>query len=156
MTSDVIDLTPRPTAPTRRPRTWLILALIVAAVVALLAQGMLTSLNYFKTVDEVYQSKVAIGTQEIRLEGLVAKGSIARSSTGADFVVTGSHGRRVSVNAVGTPPQLFRANIPVVVVGHFRNAHSFNFYATQIMVKHTANYTAAHPDRVKAPDGTSR
>jgi hypothetical protein len=31
-----------------------------------------------------------------------------------------------------------------------------DFEGTQIMVKHSASYIAAHPNRVKAPNGTSR
>jgi cytochrome c-type biogenesis protein CcmE len=62
----------------------------------------------------------------------------------------------VSVVAHGTPPQLFQANVPVVVAGHFTSATSDVFDGTQILVKHTASYIAQHPTRVKAPNGTTR
>ena len=158
MTEASTDLTPvAPPAPARtRRRTVVVLGLVVVAVLALLSQGLLHSLNYFMTVDEAWSQRAQLGTKEIRLEGLVAHHSVTRTSRGADFVVRGSHDRRVHVVEVGAPPQLFRAGIPVVVVGHFESATSDVFRANQIMVKHSSSYIAQHPNRVKAPDGTKR
>lgn len=132
------------------------LVVLALAIGVLLSQGLLHSLNYFKTVDEVFASRAAVGTEVIRLEGLVAPRSITRTSSGASFWVTGSRGHRVFVEAHGTPPQLFQADIPVVVVGHFTTATSYVFDGSQIMVKHTASYSAQYPNRVKAPNGTHR
>jgi cytochrome c-type biogenesis protein CcmE len=129
---------------------------LVLAVLALLSQGILHSLNYFETVDQALGQRAKIGTEVIRLEGVVKPGSIERTSSGASFVLTGTGDHQVVVNAHGSPPELFQANIPVVVVGHFDTATSPDFYGTQIMVKHTATYIAAHPKRVKAPNGTTR
>ena len=53
----------------------------------------------------------------------------------------------------GNPPQLFQPNIPVVVVGHFVGA---TFVSNQIIVDHTAQYVAKYPNRVRAPNGTTR
>jgi cytochrome c-type biogenesis protein CcmE len=89
------------------------------------------------------------------LEGVVKPHTIDRTSRGASFVMTGGD-KEVFVNATGSPPQLFQANIPVVVEGHFTSETSDNFVATQILVKHTATYIAKHPNRVKAPNGTVR
>jgi cytochrome c-type biogenesis protein CcmE len=133
-----------------------VLLLLVAAVGILLAQGLLGSLNFFKTVDEAVAQRHELGTREFRLEGMVKKHSVTRTSRGADFVMTGSSHHAITVHEVGAPPQLFRANIPVVVVGHFASESSNLFLAHQIMVKHSASYIAAHPGRVKAPDGTKR
>jgi cytochrome c-type biogenesis protein CcmE len=133
-----------------------VLAVLVIAVVALLSQGILHSLNYFETVDQALAHRAKIGTEVIRLEGVVKPGSIERTSKGASFVLSGAEDRQVFVDAHGSPPQLFQADIPVVVVGHFTSATSLDFDGSQIMVKHTATYIAAHPGRVKAPNGTSR
>ena len=59
----------------------------------------------------------------------------------------------VPVDNSGSPPQLFQPNIPVIAVGHFSGG---TFVSDQIMVKHSANYIAAHPGRVTAPNGTKR
>ena len=153
--SELSPVAPPPTASRSRRRSILVLAVLALAIVALLSQGLLHNLNYFKTVDEVLASRESIGASVIRLEGVVAPHSIRRSNVGADFIVTGSKGS-IPVDAVGTPPQLFQANIPVVVVGHFASASSTTFLGTSIMVKHTASYIAQYPNRVKAPNGTVR
>ncbi len=134
----------------------LVLGALVLAIIALLSQGILHSLNYFETVDQALAQRAKVGTEVIRLEGVVKPGSIERTSKGASFVLTGSKDRRVFVDAHGSPPELFQADIPVVVVGHFTSVTSLDFDGTQIMVKHTATYIAAHPKRVKAPNGTTR
>jgi cytochrome c-type biogenesis protein CcmE len=133
-----------------------VLVVLVLAILALLSQGILHSLNYFETVNEALGHRAKIGTEVIRLEGVVEPGSISRSANGASFVLTGSKDRRIYVASHGSPPQLFQANIPVVVVGHFVSSTSMHFDGSQIMVKHTANYIAAHPSRVKAPNGSTR
>jgi cytochrome c-type biogenesis protein CcmE len=132
-----------------------VLAILAAAILALLSQGILDSLNYFETIDQAMHARVTLGTKTIRLEGIVKAHTIDRTSTGASFWMKGG-GKEVFVDAHGSPPQLFQANIPVVVVGHFTSATSDTFYGTQILVKHTASYIAAHPKRVRAPNGTTR
>ncbi len=150
-----LDLTPvSPTPRKRSRRTWVVLALLVLVIAVMLSQGMLQSLNYFKTVSEVYQDRTSIGTREVRLEGMVVKGTVERTSQGATFSIRGSKTELVTVTAVGTPPQLFRAGIPVVVVGSFTSATSYSFRANQIMVKHSAEYIEKNPGRVKGSDGT--
>lgn len=143
---------PAPARRRHRLRILAVFAVLAAAVAYLLVEGLGSSLDYFDTVGQAYTHKAAIGTGTIRLEGLVADGSVRRTAHGADFVVTGG-GHRVIVHATGSPPQLFQPGIPVVVVGHFAGAGSFLFLSDQIMVKHTASYIAQHPDRVRAPDG---
>ena len=153
------DLTPVAAPPARRAgrrRAWVVLAVLVAAVLALLSQGLLHSLNYFETVDQAMAARAKLGTSEFRLEGVVVAGTIERTATGADFWVRGGRGERVFVRAVGSPPQLFQSDIPVVVQGHFTSPTSDTFRADQILVKHTASYIAQHPSRVRAPNGTVR
>jgi cytochrome c-type biogenesis protein CcmE len=164
-----LDLTPvaPPASPGRsRRRTILVLGVLAehqnrapatpAAVLALLSQGLLHSLNYFDTVDQVLARRHSIGTGEVRLEGVVKAHSIVRTSSGASFWLTGSGSNQIYVVERGTPPQLFQDNIPAVVVGHFASKRSLTFEGTQIMVKHTASYIAQHPSRVKAPNGSVR
>lgn len=133
-----------------------VIAVLVLVVVVLLSQGLLKSLNYFETVDQALGQRSSLGTKVIRLEGVVEPGTIERTNAGASFTLTGSGSHHVFVTAQGSPPQLFQADIPVVVVGHFLSATSLDFAGTQIMVKHSSTYIAAHPNRVKAPNGTSR
>lgn len=136
-------------------RLALVGAVLLGAFVFLLAEGIGNSLNYYETVDQALAHKSSLGTSSIRLEGLVDKGSVHKTATGARFVVSGSAGK-VVVDNHGTPPQLFQPDIPVIVVGHFSSSRSDVFVSNQIMVKHSANYIAAHPSRVRAPNGTVR
>ena len=153
-----LDLTPVDAPPSKRRgrgRTIGVLVALALAVLALLSQGLLHSLNYFETIPQAMHARAKLGTATIRLEGVVKPHTISRTSSGASFEMTGG-GKTVLVNAKGSPPQLFQANIPVVVVGHFTSSTSDTFSCTQIMVKHTASYIASHPKRVKAPNGTVR
>jgi cytochrome c-type biogenesis protein CcmE len=157
--ADVADLSPVAVPALKRRgrrRTIGVLVVLAAAVLALLSQGLLHSLNYFDTVDQAMKARASLGTSTLRLEGVVKPHTIDRTSSGASFWITGGHGEEVFVTAHGSPPQLFQANIPVVVEGHFTSATSNDFYGTQILVKHTASYIAAHPTRVKAPNGSVR
>jgi len=133
-----------------------VLVVLALAILALLSQGILHSLNYFETVDQVLAKRASFGTETMRLEGVVKPGTITRTSSGASFTLEGSGAKEVYVDAHGSPPQLFQADIPVVVVGHFTSATSLTFDGTQILVKHTASYIAEHPQRVRAPNGTTR
>jgi cytochrome c-type biogenesis protein CcmE len=158
VTEDTFDLSPVAAPPAKRRgrgRTIGVLAILAIAVLALLSQGLLHSLNYFETLDQAMNSRAKLGTETFRLEGVVKPHTIDRTSHGASFWMTGGK-KEVFVNATGSPPQLFQANIPVVVEGHFTSVTSDTFVATQILVKHTSTYIAQHPKRVKAPNGTVR
>lgn len=135
-----------------RVRLLVVFALLVAATTYLLVEGLGSSLDYFDTVAQAFAHKPEIGTSVIRLEGLVVPGSVHRTARGARFEVSGG-GHRVVVRNIGSPPQLFQPDIPVVVVGHFTSPGSDVFVSNQIMVKHSATYVAAHPTRVRAPNG---
>jgi len=153
---DLAPVAPPKSTSSSRRRTIGVLVVLAIAVLALLSQGLLHSLNYFDTVDQVLASRAKIATSTIRLEGVVKAHTIVRTSSGASFWITGSGTNEVYVISHGTPPQLFQADIPVVVVGHFSSKTSLTFEGTQIMVKHSASYIAQHPTRVKAPNGSVR
>ena len=129
------------------------LCVLALAILALLSQGLLHSLNYFETVNQVLAKRASFGTEVMRLEGVVKPGTIDRTSNGASFVLEGSGHNHVFVDAHGSPPELFQADIPVVVVGHFAGS---SFVSDQLIVDHTAQYVQAHPNRVRAPNGTTR
>jgi cytochrome c-type biogenesis protein CcmE len=141
-------------APRRRrtKRLWLVFGLLAAAFVFLLVEGLGSSLNFYDTIDQAYAHRGTIGTSTFNLEGDVVPGTIHPTATGTDFEISEGH-RTVVVDNTGSPPQLFQINIPVVVVGHFTLPNSNEFVSHQIMVKHSANYIAAHPNRVKGKNG---
>ncbi len=141
------------TPPPRRKRLrYLVVAGVFAGAVAFLVSRMGGSLNYFETVDQAVAHRASLGGQTFRLEGLVEPGTVKRTAHGVDFVAAGTKDR-VAVADTGNPPQLFQPDIPVVVVGHFAGA---TFVANQIIVDHNATYIEKHPNRVRAPNGTTR
>jgi cytochrome c-type biogenesis protein CcmE len=145
--------------PRRRRRTsrrvLVVFALLIVAFVFLLIEGLGSSLNYFDTVDQAYAHRATLGTTTFRLEGTVDAGTIHPTATGTNFDISeGAH--VVHVANTGTPPQLFQASIPVVVVGHFTSASSSNFVSNSILVKHSATYRDQYPTRVRAKNGTVR
>ncbi len=138
-----------------RPRLRLAMVgvILLLAVGFLLVKGLGSSLDYFKTVKEAKASETQLGTSVFRLEGVVESGTISQTTLGARFTLTqGTSSIRV-VNQ-GSPPQLFKATMPVIVVGHFAANGSGVFESNQIMVKHSASYIAQHPGRVTAGDGS--
>jgi cytochrome c-type biogenesis protein CcmE len=135
-----------------RGRFAAVVVLLAAGVGVLLYEGLLSSLNYFDTVDQVLAHRAQIGTQSIRLEGVVVKGSVRATGSGASFALAGTDGREVQVINVGTPPQLFRTNVPVVAVGRFSTATSTLFLSSQIMVKHGSTYAPADAPRAAVPN----
>lgn len=129
---------------------------IVAALGFLIFKTVTSAVVYFKTANEALIARQSLGNTTFQIEGLVVKGSIRKHSDGsvASFVI--SSGRStVKIENDAPQPALFQANIPVVLVGHFVGSTD-TFASDQILVKHSNSYIAAHPDRVKAPNGTVR
>ncbi|MGH9069703.1 MAG: cytochrome c maturation protein CcmE [Acidimicrobiales bacterium] len=152
----------RPLGSTPRPRSWrhlehprrlwFVAGAVVIALGVLLFEGLTSSLNYFETANQAVAKRASLGASTFNLEGTVVAGTVRQTAQGADFTVSNS-GVSVRVVNVGSPPQLFRPGIPVVLVGHFSGGGD-TFASSQIIVKHSASYVAAHPNRVKATNGS--
>ena len=93
-------------------------AVLLAAFVFLLVEGLGSSLNFFDTVDQAFAHRGTLGTRTFNLEGDVVAGSIHPTAVGTDFDIAEGY-NTVAVTNTGSPPQLFQAKIAVVVVGHF-------------------------------------
>jgi cytochrome c-type biogenesis protein CcmE len=120
-------------------------AVILAAIGFLLYQGLNNATEYFKTADQAVAEKAQLGTKQFRLEGTVEP-DIRQAGSTTRFSVT-ANGAVVDVVDSTSPPQLFKPGIPVVLEGHW----SGNAFATNlIMVKHSASYVEAHPERLKS------
>jgi cytochrome c-type biogenesis protein CcmE len=145
----------QPPSPRRRHPRWRLLAVaavLAGAFVFLLVKGLGGSLDYFDTVDQAVHDRAMLGAQTFRLEGLVMPGTVHRTHDGVDFVAAGAKDR-VAVVSTGNPPELFQPDIPVVVVGHFSGSV---FVSNQIIVDHTSQYIEEYPNRVRAPNGSTR
>lgn len=131
---------------------WLAAAAVVVVLGLLLYKGLTGSIDYFETANQAVAQRASLGSRTFNLEGTVVAGTVRQTSTGADFSVANA-GVSVMVRNVGSPPQLFKPGIPVVVVGRFVGN---TFESNQIIVKHSADYIAAHPNRVGAANGSAR
>ncbi|MGH9078038.1 MAG: cytochrome c maturation protein CcmE [Acidimicrobiales bacterium] len=138
-----------------RRRQWVAGLVIAGALAFLVTRGLTNATEYFKTTTQAVQEKARLGTRPFRIEGTVAAG-VTESGDTVRFSIFGG-GTTVAVVSTGSPPQLFKPGIPVVLDGHW----SGSVYASNlIMVKHTASYVEAHPDRLRPqvppPSGTGR
>ena len=123
---------------------------IIAAVVIggslafLVVRGLTNATEYFKTTTEAVAERAQLGTEPFRIEGTV-ENDVREVGDTVHFTIFGG-GTAVDVVSTGSPGGLFKPGIPVVLDGHWAGA----VYASDlIMVKHTASYVEAHPDRLK-------
>lgn len=142
-------------ASAQRHRLAVVGVVVVAALGFLVFKGLTTAIVFFKTANEAISQRASLGNSDFQMEGMVVRGSVQHRG-GDDYSFTvESAGVKVAVENTGDPPQLFRPGLPVVVVGHFVGSSDV-FASDQIMVKHSQSYVAAHPNRVKAANGSTR
>jgi cytochrome c-type biogenesis protein CcmE len=126
-------------------RKLVVVALVLAGAIGFLFyKGIGSALNYYETVSQAVASRAQLGTSVFRLEGAVVPGSLHETGSALSFSLQ-SNGVTQAVIDHGSPPQLFRPGVHVVLVGHFQGRY---FVSNRIMVKHSANYIAEHPNRV--------
>jgi cytochrome c-type biogenesis protein CcmE len=154
-----VDLTPRtitpetpaqPPAARRRPkrRAWpaaVVLGLVFAAGAIILFQGLSNASVYFCNANEVGHRADCMPGHRFRVQGTVDAGSVQRNGADTDFTVT-YLGATVPVRYVGEPGGIFKEGLPVVVEG--RMGTDGVFAGDRVLVKHTEDYKAQHPDRV--------
>lgn len=111
---------------------------VIAILAGVLVYGNLNNnLVYYLTPAEALARKGdAASGERFRLGGLVAPGSVERTDGGVSFVVVGG-GSEVPVTNAGSPAQLFRAGVGVVVEGAWRGD---TFSSDTMIVKHDAEY----------------
>ena len=144
-----------PSARRRRRVSWRVLAVfavLAVALVFLLVEGLGSSLDYFDTVSQAMAHRQTLGTQTFRLEGTVVPNTIHATDAGSDFSIC-QGADVVHVANTGSPPSLFNARVPVVVVGHFTSETSDDFVSNSILIKHSSTYSAEYPGRVKPQTG---
>lgn len=138
-----------------RRRLAVVGVVIVAAIGFLLYKTLTSAVVYFKTASEAVADRAGLGNSTFQIEGVVVPHTIRHLGHDELSFEISSGKVEVPVENRGTPPQLFQADIPVVLVGHFVSASDL-FSSDQILVKHSNEYIAAHPNRVRAPNGSIR
>ncbi|MGI9021862.1 MAG: cytochrome c maturation protein CcmE [Acidimicrobiales bacterium] len=123
---------------------WLAGAVVIAALGFLVFQGLGNATVYFRTADEAVAERADLGTRRFRIEGAVVGGTVSESAGRVTFRIA-NNGVEVPVVHDGDPPGMFKPGIPVVLEGRFQGD---TFSSDRIMVKHSEEYVADHPDRV--------
>jgi cytochrome c-type biogenesis protein CcmE len=122
---------------------------IVGALGFLLFRGLTNALDYYLTTNQAVAQRAQLGESDFRIQGTVMPG-LRQVGTALHFSIT-SHHVAVEVVSTGSPPQLFRVGMPVVLDGHWQGDIFSSF---QIMVQHSANYVEAPaPTKAATPRG---
>ena len=124
----------------KRRRLYAVLAglMMLGIAAALVLTALRDSVVFFYSPSDLAAKQTAPG-QRIRVGGLVAEGSVAKSEDGlaTRFVVTDMKAQ-VPVRYSGILPDLFREGQGVVVEGRLEPDGSFQ--ASEVLAKHDENY----------------
>jgi cytochrome c-type biogenesis protein CcmE len=132
------------------------LPLVLGAVIVLgglgylLYGGLDRNLVYFLTPVELVERGERAYDIPIRLGGTVEPGSIEWNAEALDLrfrVTDGS--QEVVVQSKGAPPHMFRDSMGVIVEGRYHPTGVFQ--AATVMVKHSNEYRAPHPEKPSFP-----
>jgi cytochrome c-type biogenesis protein CcmE len=144
-----VELTPREESEVPTPsrgraggssRRWVagtVIGVLLAVMGVLVYKGLSEATLYFRTADEAVADKASLGTRRFRLEGTVVAKPVEKDGT-VTFEVT-QKGVDVPVHHTGSPPELFKQGIPVVLEGHWDESGAF-FASDHILVKHDEKY----------------
>lgn len=133
----------------RRKTRWFMLGAFVVAGIAftvIAASGISENLVYYWTPSDLQANGQKAYGANIRLGGMVAKGSIKKLGGSAVEFIVHDGKTRVPVKTTTVPPQMFRENIGVVVEGTM--VPGGYFQSSRLMVSHNNEYKApekGHP-----------
>ena len=132
----------------RKTRLFMIGAFVVAGLAfgVIAASGISENLVYYWTPSDLHANGQKAYGANIRLGGMVAKGSIKKLGGSAVEFVVHDGKSRVPVKTSTVPPQMFRENIGVVVEGTM--VPGGHFQSSRLMVSHSNEYKApeqGHP-----------
>jgi cytochrome c-type biogenesis protein CcmE len=142
---------PEPPTPRRLRTRYVVAAAVCAAAVlavVLLSVILADNVVYFRTVSEAVQLRREGDTSRFRLAGAVVPGTIRETRAGVDFSVTDGR-RTVAVVHRGDPPELFKADAPVVAEGRWPARGAAAFRSDRIMIRHGSDY---EPPKVSTKD----
>ncbi len=148
-----MDLTPRP-EPRRRRRhrrvpNAILLSVTAIAVVFVLFKFLTSATMYFCDANQVGVKAECSGAKRFRLRGAVVAGTVKSTADGVNFDVTLNE-RTIHVEHTGSPPDLFREGIQVVVEGKLVSSVPDTFSSDVLLVKHSEEYRKKNPGRVPA------
>ena len=121
----------------RKNRLWkfFIIFFMSTGGILLILFSLNSKLDLFYTPSEMLKADIKPGYR-IKLGGMVKSGSIIRDGTKIKFIAT-DFVKEVPVIFDGIPPDLFKEDSGVVVLGYFLDGM---FEAEEIFAKHDENY----------------
>ncbi len=154
--ADSLDLSPRAVTPRqqRKRRPWpaiIVLVLVVAAGGIVLTKFLTSAIDYYCNVNEIGAKSGCEAGHRLRVQGVVDKGSVENDGVTTKFDMSFG-GVTIPVTYDGEPGGIFKECIPVVVHGILADGV---FLGDRVEVKHSNEYKAANPNRVKNEGSTS-
>jgi cytochrome c-type biogenesis protein CcmE len=148
-----LDVTPRTGEHTRSSggsgtRKYLAIggvALLLAGLGFVVFNGLTDAATFYYNVDEAVSKQESLGDQRFRMQGNVVPGSITETDDGVDFVLAFGDAE-VPVRHQGDPPELFSADIPVIIEGNFDGEQ---FVSDEILIRHDSSYEEENGDRLR-------
>jgi cytochrome c-type biogenesis protein CcmE len=139
--------TPTPTRPRGIAKYLIGLAVIVGAVIYIFTSSINQNLTFFITPSEYLKDETKYAGRTVRLGGVVEPGSVKFNRQTLDLMFVVSDGTaKFLVRHQGTPPDLFREGMGVTIEGKFvGSGTSATFDGTQLLVKHSEEYSAPKP-----------
>jgi len=130
------------------------LSVVLVAVAFLLFKFLSSATMYFCDADQVGVKSECSGDKRFRLRGAVVEGTVKNTADGVDFDVA-LNNKTIHVRHTGSPPQLFREGIQVVVEGKLvagptDGGGRATFASDNLLVKHGEEYRKKNPGRVPA------
>lgn len=126
--------------------------LLVGALGIVLFNGLTDAALFYYNVDEAVAKKDDLGDQRFRMQGNVIDGSIHETDGGVTFVIAYGDAEVHVVNS-GAPPELFNAEIPVILEGQFDGDE---FHSDQILIRHDSSYDEKNQDRIKQAEDDAK
>lgn len=131
----------------KRPvKVFAALALVGVGLAFILYKGLTDASTFFLRADEAVRQVDTLGEKQFRLQGFVVDKSVVEAEKQVDFDVE-VNGAVINVRYPGVPPELFRPNISVTIVGRFAPGQAARdpgtpplFLGDEINVKHDENY----------------
>jgi cytochrome c-type biogenesis protein CcmE len=114
---------------------------VVIAIGFVLFQFLNNAALYYRNADEAVADRTSLGTKRFRVQGTV-QDDVAQTGDLVTFSIA-FNGATVAVHHHGDPPDLFKADAPVVLEGHWDQTGAY-FDSDTILIKHDPQYIEDH------------
>ena len=143
-----MDLTPRPSEPSKKRRRLMpivLLSLVGVGGVVIVTQFLTSAIDYYCNVDEIGVRSGCETTSRLRVQGTVEQNSLKKTDNKTSFVMTFNN-KSITVAYAGDPGGVFQECISVVAHGRMVNEV---FESNRIEVKHSNEYVEKNSERLE-------